>query len=84
MPGESFQDYRARRAEENKMTAHKLRGVAVHTASIMVSGADMLRHWRKRNPDATPAQIEAIKDRFPARKFFKVQMQGTYKKEEGQ
>ena len=51
---------------------------------IMVSGADMLRHWRKRNPDATPAQIEAVKDKFPARKFFKVQMQGTYKKEEGQ
>jgi hypothetical protein len=39
---------------------------------IMVSGADMLKHWLKRNPAATLAQIEVVKQRFPKRKFFKV------------
>lgn len=80
--GESQSAYRMRRMVISRRRRSQLRGRPVWISCRLVDGAEMYLRWRETNKYPTNAEVAAARKKFGRDLFFKVGIQGTYRRAE--
>ena len=84
--GESQKAYRERQKNNNRSLKNYLRrGTVLWTSCVLQNGKEMLKHWLRKHPRASDAEIATVKRHYPENQLFKVAISGTYRrKDDGQ
>jgi len=79
--GESQKAYRERQKNNNRSLKNYLRrGTVLWTSCVLQNGKEMLKHWLRKHPRASDAEIATVKRHYPENQLFKVAISGTYRR----